>query len=94
MSKWFKFPARKPINGKRVWIYGLGIEDGLVGEWCADIQKWVSSHPGAYEVTHWMTLPSPPQKLELDEYQDIDRMFLPGHMDKVSNNYGSGRSDR
>lgn len=30
----------------------------------------------------------------LAEWQDIDRTGLPGHVDKVFNNFGSGSSDR
>ena len=30
----------------------------------------------------------------LEEWQDENRTMLPGHIDKVFCNYGSGRSDR
>jgi len=64
MSNWIDVKDRLPERGHRVIVQdkNYGVQIG----WVTNTEKWVLAYqiPTKGEVTHWMSLPEPPQTTE------------------------------
>ena len=73
VQEWISVTERLPDNKEHDWVLPQVVEDnGFMhipkvmeyrqskNDWFEETYGWISEHNGAFTVTHWMPLPSPP----------------------------------
>ena len=74
-SEWVSVKERLPDNKEHDWVLAQVVEDnGFMhipkvmeyrqnrDDWFEETYGWLSAHNGAFIVTHWMPLPTPPKE--------------------------------